>query len=754
MADDISKKISIDVQLNTDGQQQIDQYKASFDSLRTSINNLGKPISDLSGTISSLDKDISKFTGNISKLNSQNKDLNTTGNKLKSTFSDLTSTFSTWKGLLKDSLADLGAWTNEISAGLTILIQYGPAIVDWVSSLIKGKEAVNQTKMSVDALNKALDDTDYSNAIEQFNDLKAQVGLAKQGLIDKKQVLNEYNDTLGKTMGQVSNLGELEAIMTKKGGAYIQMTLLKAAANIALQDAANKAVEAQKAMMKSDDEALTLWDKMVDISNHAGPTAPGAVPTIGFDKRRGEAEKLKKQMADKRRKEEADADQKQSETSLDIFQKFLKQAAQIAKDNGLDPLSGQYKTSSIVIKKTNDDLAQGLSEAEKIRVDSLIRQLQATNQFYSSAVVAENEHFNQEKGRLTKLFNDKQISRKEYNRVIEQLEAEHRANMAAIVQKYRDEDQAKNEEAQNQLVQLQANSFGPDKIERQLQEVNVHSINLVNELTKHAKISAEERANFEIQTTQKVSDTAFSIIGKSIQAQSDAKIKALEADKALELNNKSLTASQRQAIEQKYQKQENAIKVKVFKSEQKASIAQAIINGAIAITKAEAQTGVLGALVIPGIIAETAIQIAAIAAQKPPAMAKGGYFRSDGKGAVLSGYSRTDDTNAFLRSGEAVVVSEAMRDPWARNLVSAINVAYGGRDFSVPSLSRGYAVGGIFTDGGNANRYYNQPVNDQKNLANTVAYQMINNFPPVYVDVKDINNQQNILAQTINRVNL
>ena len=135
-------------------------------------------------------------------------------------------------------------------------------------------------------------------------------------------------------------------------------------------------------------------------------------------------------------------------------------------------------------------------------------------------------------------------------------------------------------------------------------------------------------------------------------------------------------------------------------------------------------------------------------------MAKGGYFQSDGKGAVLPGYSRTDNTNAYLRSGEAVVVSEAIRDPWARNLVSAINVAYGGRDFSVANPSRGYAVGGIFTDGGNANRYYNQPVTDQKNLANTIAYQMINNFPPVYVDVKDINSQQNILAQTINRVNL
>ncbi|PAW94994.1 hypothetical protein CKK33_16405 [Mucilaginibacter sp. MD40] len=151
--------------------------------------------------------------------------------------------------------------------------------------------------------------------------------------------------------------------------------------------------------------------------------------------------------------------------------------------------------------------------------------------------------------------------------------------------------------------------------------------------------------------------------------------------------------------------------------------------------------------------AQGAMSIADIAKQKP-GFAAGGRFISDGRGALLSGYSRTDDTNAYLRSGEAVVVSEAMRNPWARNLVSAINVAHGGRDFSVPNTTRGYAIGGIFTDGGNANRYYNQPVNDTKELANTLAYQMINNFPPIYVDVKDVNNQQGILAQTVNRVNL
>lgn len=269
------------------------------------------------------------------------------------------------------------------------------------------------------------------------------------------------------------------------------------------------------------------------------------------------------------------------------------------------------------------------------------------------------------------------------------------------------------------------------------------------------KASQDQIRSSIIDSTQKTADNIFSIMTKSNDARRDYEVakdeKARKNAIAAAGDDKAKIAS----INQHYDNLENTAKNKAFKADQNAARAQAIINGAIAITKAEATLGpIAGTIAIGAIVAQTAAQLAIISKQQPPALAKGGYFKSDGRGAVLSGYSRTDDTNAYLRSGEAVVVSEAMRDPWARNLVSAINVAYGGRDFSVPNISRGYAVGGIFTDGGNANRYYNQPVNDQKNLANTVAYQMINNFPPVYVDVKDINNQQNILAQTINRVNL
>ncbi|TFF32176.1 hypothetical protein [Mucilaginibacter psychrotolerans] len=207
-------------------------------------------------------------------------------------------------------------------------------------------------------------------------------------------------------------------------------------------------------------------------------------------------------------------------------------------------------------------------------------------------------------------------------------------------------------------------------------------------------------------------------------------------------------------------KKDSAIYKAAFLAKKATSIADVIIStkkGIVGSFEGYAHLPFIGqALAIAQaafIAGQGAASIATIAKQKPGFAAGGQYF-SDGRGALLPGYSRTDNTNAYLRSGEAVVVSEAMRNPWARNLVSAINVAHGGRDFSVPNMGKGYAVGGIFTDGGNANRYYNQPMNDVKDLANTLAYQMINNFPPIYVDVKDVNNQQNILAQTVNRVNL
>ena len=590
----------------------------------------------------------------------------------------------------------------------------------------------------------------------------------------KKDVLNQYNETLGKSMGKASSLSEAENKLVKDGPAYIKMTLYKAAAQLALQDAAKKAYEAEQAKLKSDDDSLTFWDKVVDVLNrNAGAAGEGS---MGNPNVSAQADKDKKAQADKRRAAAVTNADTERETLEKIAAGFQKQAAEEVKKMGLN-FFDNFDTSDEPllkkIKKSNETRAAQLLQAKSI---TFAKQIELDKQNYDTELALLNDQLSK-----------KLISQDDYNKQAEQLQDKHYLAIGEKVQFFNKNDFAEAKKHLQDMIDarehddVMANDqqkvdkaiLPGQKLDAEKQQItdkynyeitlaagNAEKIKELEnkkqqDITQLTQQYEQQRKDFAVQAAQQVSDKAFSIIGNNIKSQSDAKIKGLEKDKAAELSNKNLTSTQRQAIEAKYQKQENAEKIKAFKAEQKASILQAVINGALAITKVTSQAGMLAPFVIPGIIASTAIQVATIVAQKPPQYAKGGlHYQSDGRGALLPGYSRTDNTNAFLRSGEAVVVSEAMRNPWARNLVSAINVAHGGRDFSAPNTGRGYAIGGIFTDGGNANRYYNQPVNDVKDLANTLAYQMINNFPPIYVDVKDVNNQQNILAQTVNRVNL
>ena len=139
-----------------------------------------------------------------------------------------------------------------------------------------------------------------------------------------------------------------------------------------------------------------------------------------------------------------------------------------------------------------------------------------------------------------------------------------------------------------------------------------------------AKKDASEKKLFAVQSAQDVSNAYFSIAARNRQADSDAQIKKLEDQKTVELSNKNLTEAQKTAINAKYAKQEAEVKRKAFEAQKAADIEQAIINGALAVTKALAQTGILGSFVIPGIIVATAAQVATIATQKTPTFAEGG----------------------------------------------------------------------------------------------------------------------------------
>ena len=155
-----------------------------------------------------------------------------------------------------------------------------------------------------------------------------------------------------------------------------------------------------------------------------------------------------------------------------------------------------------------------------------------------------------------------------------------------------------------------------------------------------AKKNAEDKAAFEkekikeytklaFDSAQVVSDTIFTINKQNRDAETNDILESLSQRKDAELANKELTDAQRLQIEERYQRQEAEIKTRAWEAQKQASIAQAIINGALAIGNILAT--VPGGPLNPATIASlalatitTAAQVAVISNTQPPKFADGG----------------------------------------------------------------------------------------------------------------------------------
>ncbi|WP_295711017.1 hypothetical protein [Mucilaginibacter sp.] len=768
-------------------------YADALDKLKASLSGVNSKLPEFSdglqAGLKALGEKLPDVIDAITKLNAQNKELAASGQKPVSVLSQLASSMFSWNSL--------------ISVGITLLTTYSGAIINWVSDLIKG-----ETRLS--ALGKAMKDSaiiadaliqtrlkgaqSAQGELTALNSLYSATQDQNVTLSEKKKIIDQLRDQWPATFKNVSD----ETILAgKAAGAYknlkdqILATAYAEAYKNKIASNASRILENELKVAKEREKNLKIVAEQKQIKKDAEKNSE-TLDEYGS----GELFYIEKlnDIEDARNASDkviydlysdgkllTDQNNKMADSVENLFKKYG--AGVLVGQKAADEVKKHIKSQPKPDKPPKDDSAAN----EKAYKDSLIKQMQATANGLAKKIELQHNSYAEEQVALKRLYDNKLISQEQYQQESTQLEEKYHVGIGEIIKRTSAEDLEKVEKQQKELVEAQQQkelltkdqhdvdksilpwnkleaekklitdkyNFEIKKAAEAGKDTTALRLQYQEKITEATKKSEEQRKALAIQAAQQISSAAFSLISNSIKSSSDAKIKGMESDKAKELSNTNLTKTQRAAIEAKYKKRENDEKVKAFKAEQKMQIAQAVINGAIAVTKTLATMALPAAIpFIAADVAMTAVQIAKIASQKPPAFAKGGRFVSDGRGALLPGYSRADNTNAYLRSGEAVVVSEAMRNPWARNLVSAINVAHGGRDFSAPVTGNGYAIGGIFTDGGNANRYYNQPVNDIKEMANTVAYQMINNFPPIYVDVKDVNNQQNILAQTVDRVNL
>jgi hypothetical protein len=112
---------------------------------------------------------------------------------------------------------------------------------------------------------KEFDET-QKEAIKGTADLRASISEmkiafegARQGVLSKEKALEQYNEQFGDTLGFAKDLNEAEELFSKKTGAYIQATTLRAQAQALLAKAAEESI---KALAPDESEVFGTFDKI------------------------------------------------------------------------------------------------------------------------------------------------------------------------------------------------------------------------------------------------------------------------------------------------------------------------------------------------------------------------------------------------------------------------------------------------------------------------------------------------------------
>lgn len=242
-------------------------------------------------------------------------------------------------GVFKTLVGALFSWQTALSIGVTLLTVYGKEIFEWVKALFKSKDAVDQVKKSIEYLNQAADSNEFKKAIADVNELRINIDLAKKGFIDKTDVVEQYNSTIGKTMGQVKSFAELQQKEISTAPKYIEMLLYKAAAMLTLQDAAKDIAEAEKKRVGLEQKQIGELDingKIVKLDIKSANTGDKQL-NEEIDRYRV-GRKIFEKIKDQETENEIRQDENRAKAKNRLASRLQETAAKIAKENGLDLL--------------------------------------------------------------------------------------------------------------------------------------------------------------------------------------------------------------------------------------------------------------------------------------------------------------------------------------------------------------------------------------------------------------------------------
>jgi hypothetical protein len=313
-------KIGIDT---TDLQKQINESKNKLDALKKSLASTGSAIQGFAPKVANGGNALMQFSriaqdapyGIIGIGNNITATVESFGHLKQATGSSGAALKAMASSLLGSGGILLAV--SLVTTGLTYMSQNGITVSDVFKMLTGDFDGYADALKRVNE--ESYKDAGVTSAIENVNELRINIDLAKNGFLDKAKVVEQYNETIGKTTGLVSSLDEAEKQLTSNADAYIKMTLYKAAANIALEAASKQILEAERSRIKKLSEFTNAFLD-ADLTQ-----------TRSAEQYNAKQESLKRQQ-ENRKKAEIKLNTDAAQKNIDIAKRFQNDAAKIAKD--------------------------------------------------------------------------------------------------------------------------------------------------------------------------------------------------------------------------------------------------------------------------------------------------------------------------------------------------------------------------------------------------------------------------------------
>lgn len=276
-------------------------------------------------------------------------------NRLKVANQELSKSGQKGVPVWKQVLGGLLSWQTALMVGVTLLTVYGKEIGNFFSAIFRGKSALDEAKKSAELLNKAFDQTSFKKAIKDVNDLRINIDLAKKGMVDASDVVDQYNATIGKAAGQVNNLKDAEQRLIDNADSYVQMMFYKSAAALASDEVSEKLYETAKKRFELEEQLAKAETELIEQQNRG--VQSGLVSNVqSAEMRVRSLQTMLESLAS------------DSQQDVDKLNKLFSSLNETAAGFGLDTFLNQDGTIDNTLAKLKEDLQKLAKARESILI--------------------------------------------------------------------------------------------------------------------------------------------------------------------------------------------------------------------------------------------------------------------------------------------------------------------------------------------------------------------------------------------------